>query len=112
MSEHDGADLSTRTEFGFVLAETPVLFDETTAPFQFMRLLLDEANQGEENLAVLRDYHFVRELGKGGMGAVGLIEHERTKEALALKVMLPRTVVRWMRCQTAANRSAPLSLQR
>jgi serine/threonine protein kinase len=53
-------------------------------------MLLTLANQGEARLKALAGYRLVRELGRGGMGSVSLIRHERLGEEIALKIMLPR----------------------
>jgi hypothetical protein len=58
-------------------------------PFQIMRRLLELANSGSKDLVAIRGYEILRELGKGGMGAVYLARHEQTREQVALKIMLP-----------------------
>jgi serine/threonine protein kinase len=93
MSESPRDNAATRPESPFDSDSRRAAFDEDTDAFELMRRLLDEANQGGDALAVLHGYRFLRGLGTGGMGAVGLIEHEETKESLALKVMLPRAAV-------------------
>src|SRR5205823_2744491 len=77
-----------------LLPQQPFVLDPAMDPFALIRLLLDQANRGEESLAPLRGYTFVRELGRGGMGAVALIQRsptqeQQTQEPLALKVMRP-----------------------
>jgi eukaryotic-like serine/threonine-protein kinase len=52
--------------------------------------LLRRARAGERALAPIRDYTMLRELGRGGMGAVYLARHNDTGTQVALKVMLPR----------------------
>ncbi len=59
-------------------------------PEQIVRHLLELAKSGDKDLAAIRGYEIVRELGRGGMGAVYLARHETSRELVALKVMLPR----------------------
>jgi pSer/pThr/pTyr-binding forkhead associated (FHA) protein len=61
-----------------------------TDPTRITRHLLELSEAGDENLVALQGYTIVRELGRGGMGAVYLARHGRTGEQVALKVMLPR----------------------
>ncbi|MGW0120046.1 protein kinase domain-containing protein [Streptomyces sp. NPDC003327] len=63
-------------------------------PSVVLRLLLDVARGGREDLASLADHDLVRELGRGGMGAVHLARHRPTGREVALKLMLPRVAAR------------------
>jgi len=54
-----------------------------------VRGLLRQAEADEPSLAALCSLRFVKELGKGGMGAVYLLQAEADGKAQALKVMLP-----------------------
>ncbi len=62
-------------------------------PTGIMRRMLDHAREGEAALTAIKDYDCVRELGRGGMGAVFLARHRVTGEELALKVMLPQVAL-------------------
>lgn len=53
------------------------------------RLLKQAGSKKSGDIESLQDYLLRGELGKGGMGAVYLLEHPRTKDRLALKIMLP-----------------------
>ncbi|MBI3862190.1 MAG: serine/threonine protein kinase [Planctomycetia bacterium] len=61
----------------------------STDPVQMVKELLLQAGAGERSLAALHGYEFVRELGRGGMGAVCLVRHSSRGEMAALKIMLP-----------------------
>lgn len=58
-------------------------------PFRLIGRLLGLAGQGKPEVAAIRGYKILKELGRGGMGAVYLAEKEGTAERVALKVMLP-----------------------
>ncbi|WP_194925096.1 protein kinase domain-containing protein [Catenulispora pinisilvae] len=61
-------------------------------PGAVLRLLLRLAGSAEPTpeLAPIAGYTLVRELGRGGMGAVYLARHEATGQVVGLKVMLPK----------------------
>lgn len=59
-------------------------------PLELLRVLLRAATTGEENLMAIEGYEVIKELGRGGMGAVYLAQHKRTGQEVALKVMLPQ----------------------
>jgi serine/threonine protein kinase len=48
---------------------------------------------GDRDLLTLQDYDLIRELGKGGMGAVYLARHKHSGEPVAIKVMLPQVAL-------------------
>lgn len=85
-----------RREFPVPREETPpagyVCAACRETPLALARQLLAEA-ECKEDLAHLRGYELVRELGRGGMGAVFLLRRLATREELALKLMLPRVAV-------------------
>jgi eukaryotic-like serine/threonine-protein kinase len=62
-------------------------------PFELLKQLLGRADQGDQSLIAVQGYAVLKELGRGGMGAVYLARHEKTGEQVALKVMLPRVAV-------------------
>lgn len=58
--------------------------------WEMLKAFLLKAVGGDKNIGVLGDYVLRSELGKGGFSLVYLAEHKRTKEQIALKVMLPK----------------------
>jgi pSer/pThr/pTyr-binding forkhead associated (FHA) protein len=60
-------------------------------PQDVMTLLVRRANSGTRgDLRAIADYDLLRELGRGGMGAVYLARHQRSGRLAALKLMLPK----------------------
>ncbi len=62
-------------------------------PFQAMRRLIQLAKSQPSELPSIQGYEIVKELSRGGMGAVCLARHAQTGEQVALKVMLPKIAV-------------------
>jgi len=52
--------------------------------------LLRQAESGEQELRDIDGYTILRELGRGGMGAVYLAQRQSTGDQVALKIMLPQ----------------------
>ncbi len=59
-------------------------------PSRIVHDLVDHASVGHEQLLAIQDYTILKELGRGGMGAVFLAHQARTGEQVALKIMLPQ----------------------
>jgi len=59
-------------------------------PLALVRQLVQQAGAGDRDLVAIEGYEVVRELGRGGMGAVYLAKHLRSRKHVALKVMLPQ----------------------
>lgn len=58
-------------------------------PREIVVRMLSLAESGERDLLGMRGYEVVKELGRGGRGAVYLARHVKSGEIVALKVMLP-----------------------
>ena len=59
-------------------------------PFDLLRQLIQDAAGGDKKLVAVEGYQIVKELGRGGMGAVYLAKRQETGQQVALKVMLPK----------------------
>lgn len=59
-------------------------------PQALLRHLLKKAETGQHDLAAIKGYQLVKQLGRGGMGAVYLARNEDAGDEVALKVMLPK----------------------
>ncbi|MCL2138749.1 MAG: serine/threonine-protein kinase [Treponema sp.] len=62
-------------------------------PLAVLELMLHMAAEGDRNVSPIKGYRNIRELGKGGMGVVWLVEEEVSGEKAALKIMLPDMAV-------------------
>lgn len=64
--------------------------DCQTHPQTVANRLIRQAREGDANLSGISRYTLLRELGRGGMGAVYLAQDGATGGLVALKVMLPK----------------------
>ena len=59
-------------------------------PVRIIKMLLELAAAGKKELVSIKGYKTIKEIGRGGMGAVYLAENQKNGEQVALKVMLPQ----------------------
>lgn len=59
-------------------------------PFHIMDQMLQSASRGDRQLVAIDGYEVLREIGRGGMGAVYLARHRTTGRELAMKILLPQ----------------------
>jgi len=66
-------------------------------PAKLLDFLMDKADKGDKSLVSIQGYNIIKELGKGGMGAVYLAAKKdagtNSIEQVALKLMLPEVAV-------------------
>jgi hypothetical protein len=62
-------------------------------PREILVRILRRAESGDRDLLAIRGYEVVKELGRGGRGAVFVARHAESGEIVALKVMLPAVAV-------------------
>lgn len=62
-------------------------------PLGIARLLLERAKARGKGLLAIEGYTLLKELGRGGMGAVYLAKQDKSGEQVALKVMLPQVAM-------------------
>ncbi|MDR1162125.1 MAG: protein kinase [Tannerellaceae bacterium] len=58
-------------------------------PVKILEFMLQEAAKGNDDVKGIAGYRKIKELGRGGMGAVWLVEEKQTGKRMALKLMLP-----------------------
>lgn len=80
-----GRPLQAGSRAGVQLCE-----DCQTHPQTVANRLIQQAREGDRNLSGIARYTLLRELGRGGMGAVYLAQDDATGGLVALKVMLPK----------------------
>ncbi|MTJ54448.1 FHA domain-containing protein [Anabaena sp. UHCC 0253] len=68
--------------------------EKNTKPnfLKIVKNLLDLAKNGNPDLQSLSGYRLIKSLGKGGFGAVFLVQHIQSNRFFALKIMLPAVV--------------------
>jgi len=62
-------------------------------PMEMVKALIAKADKGDNKLVAIKGYTIIRELGKGGMGAVYLAKKDGTEDLVALKMMISGEVV-------------------
>lgn len=78
-----GADLS-----GVGANEPNICITCRKNPVKVIHFLMQQAVKGRDDVKEIAGYRNIKELGRGGMGAVWLVEEEKTGKEMALKLML------------------------
>ncbi len=64
--------------------------EQVVDPMEILQAMFREARLEKESDLNIPDYEMVKQLGRGGMGAVYLVRHKPTGKKSALKIMLPK----------------------
>jgi eukaryotic-like serine/threonine-protein kinase len=76
---------------GYLCLECRELAQEQVVdPMEVLQAMFKEARLEKEPDLNIPDYEMIKQLGRGGMGAVYLVRHKPTGRKLALKIMLPK----------------------
>lgn len=59
-------------------------------PVKLLKYMMEQAMKKNQEVAAIAGYRNIKSLGQGGMGAVWLVEEEKTGKQMALKLMLPQ----------------------
>ena len=59
-------------------------------PLKLVKYLMMKADQGQKDLPAIKGYKIIKELGRGGQGAVFLAQNQLDQKLVALKIMLPQ----------------------
>jgi eukaryotic-like serine/threonine-protein kinase len=75
----------------FLIPTIPAISNQLETPNigEIIKRFLNLANEGNKELKAIRDYHLVKQIGKGGCGEVYLAQHQPSGKLVALKMMLP-----------------------
>jgi serine/threonine-protein kinase len=79
-------------------------------PLAALMFMLGQAAGGNKDAEGIKGYRKIKQLGRGGMGEVWLVEEEATGQKAALKLMLPDIAVD-VRCRKGFLREASLGQQ-
>ena len=64
--------------------------EQVVDPMEVLQAMFKEARLEKEPDLNIPDYEVIKQLGRGGMGAVYLVQHKATGQKSALKIMLPK----------------------
>ncbi len=68
--------------------------EQVIDPMEVLQAMFREAQLEKQPDLNIPDYELVKQLGRGGMGAVYLVRHRKTGKKSALKIMLPKAELR------------------